>query len=413
MTVDLSLWDVQPLSTLGECIRGVTYNPEIHLSERDTNSSVRLLRSNNVQETRVNIDSIQFVDKRCVSPQQEMKDGDILICMANGSRALVGKAGKFLVPTNHTYTFGAFMGVFRPRNLKDSDYFLFLTQTKKFRNYLDIALSGSSINNLRPSDILEMQFPIPGERERETISSVLRDIDDLVVEIDNLILKKLDIREAAMQRLLTGITRLPGFSGVWRESSLAELGHVYGGLFGKSKKDFGSGTSRFIPFVNVMANLRIDPNFLEMVSIAPGESQNAVTFGDLIFNGSSETPEEVGLASVVDFHTDNIYLNSFCFGFHPNDLKQVDPVFMAYLFRGQVGRRIMKSLAQGSTRYNLSKPKLLKATFRLPDFLEQKAIAEVLSDMDAEVKALVKRRDKTVLIKSGMLQNLLTGRVRL
>lgn len=256
---------------------------------------------------------------------------------------------------------------------------------------------------LKPIDLLE----------QAAIAEVLSDTDLLLESFDKLITKKRAIKQGVMQQLLTGQTRLPGFSDEWRETSLGKMGNVYGGLSGKSKQDFDSGTSHFIPFVNVMANLRIDPNTLAAVSVAPGENQNSVTFGDLIFNGSSETPDEVGLASVVDFQADLLYLNSFCFGYHPTDLEQVDSIFLAYLFRGQIGRRIMSSLAQGSTRYNLSKPKLLASKFKMPDIVEQRAIAEVLSDMDTEIEALVKQIEKTALIKIGLMQDLLTGKVRL
>lgn len=406
-------WKELRLSELGVCIRGVSYDPDVDLRERDSSDTARLLRSNNVQDGSLNLKSLQFVSTTRVSSQQNMTSGDVLICMANGSKQLVGKAARFDIKGAHKYTFGAFMGIFRPLDKMDSDFIFFLMQSKKYRDFLDIVLSGSSINNLRPSNILEMTFLIPERDERRKISDALVDMDLLVKNLDKLIAKKRDIKQGAMQQLLTGETRLAGFSGEWLPTSLKLLGSVYGGLSGKSKEHFGSGRARYIPFVNMMANIRIDPRELEQVDVSENESQNSVRSGDLIFNGSSETPEEVGLCSVVDYEPGKLYLNSFCFGFHPFSLEVMDPVFYAYLFRSSVGRQVMVSLAQGSTRYNLSKPKLLAAELLVPTKGEQSAIAEVLSDMDAEIDALVARREKTALIKTGMLQELLTGRTRL
>jgi type I restriction enzyme S subunit len=88
-------------------------------------------------------------------------------------------------------------------------------------------------------------------------------------------------------------------------------------------------------------------------------------------------------------------------------------LFFAYYFRSRVGREFVKSLAQGSTRYNLSKSALLRSTLLLPSLPEQISIAEVLSDMHDELDALEQRRDKTRALKQAMMQELLTGRTRL
>ena len=110
---------------------------------------------------------------------------------------------------------------------------------------------------------------------------------------------------------------------------------------------------------------------------------------------------------------DNLYLNSFCFGFRIHDKEEFSSLFLAYLFRGTVGRSIMNALAQGATRYNMSKSQFLALEPPIPAYDEQLAIASVLSDMDAEIAAVENRRDKTIAIKQGMMQQLLTGRVRL
>jgi type I restriction enzyme S subunit len=214
-------------------------------------------------------------------------------------------------------------------------------------------------------------------------------------------------------QLLTGKTRLPGFEGEWRLTRLSEIGSTYGGLTGKSKTDFGAGSARYVTFVNVMANVIIDSGAFEPVRVAPTESQNRVICGDLLFNGSSETPEEVALCSLVKENMSDLFLNSFCFGFRLRNEALADGLFLAYYIRGSEGRDLMKSLAQGSTRYNLSKRALLEAEVKIPAKAEQSAIAAVIADMDAELAALEARREKTRALKQGMMQELLTGRTRL
>jgi type I restriction enzyme M protein len=248
----------------------------------------------------------------------------------------------------------------------------------------------------------------------ERYDDVLSVIEDRVKELGSAVAHHLKTVGAAkqgmMQQLLTGRTRLPGFTEPWEMTSLKKLGTFYGGLSGKSKEHFGGGNSKYIPFVNVIGNLCVDENALERVQVAENEYQNAVRFGDLLFNGSSETPEEVGLCSVVNFDPHKLYLNSFCFGFRPFSIDELDGIFLAYLFRSSIGRQIMVGLAQGSTRYNLSKPKFLAAEFLAPSKKEQQAIAQVLSDMDAEIEALKVRTLKASMIKTGMMQELFPDR---
>jgi type I restriction enzyme S subunit len=199
----------------------------------------------------------------------------------------------------------------------------------------------------------------------------------------------------------------------WRPSVLlAELGHTYGGLNGKSAADFGAGDGLYVTFLNVVNNTVVKPQLHESVVVGRRESQNRVKRGDLLLNGSSETPEEVGLCAEVADDT-GAYLNSFCFGFRPNPGAPIVPRFLAYHLRGPVGRGLMVSLAQGSTRYNLSKRALLAACIPLPSVKEQQAIAEALSNADALIESLEQLIAKKRLLKQGVMQELLTGRRRL
>ena len=274
---------------------------------------------------------------------------------------------------------------------------------------------GTSIKGVTIDDIKQISVVLPSFTEQKAIAKALSDIDGLISSLTKLIEKKKNIKQGAMQALLTGRKRLDGFSGEWISQSLRNLGKAYGGLTGKTKKHFEIENSeyRYVPFMNVMSNTIIDLTFLENVSLENGEIPNNIRYGDLFFNTSSETPEEVGLCSVLLADVKNVYLNSFCFGFRLNNLNEINPLFISYLFRSKIGRNLMFSLAQGATRYNLSKNNFYKLEIIIPEYNEQTAIANILYDIDNEIEILEQKLRKYQNIKKGMMQELLTGRIRL
>lgn len=192
--------------------------------------------------------------------------------------------------------------------------------------------------------------------------------------------------------------------------SLREIGHFYGGLTGKSGKDFGRGNSKYITFMNVINNVIAKSDLTDYVEIKDGERQNKVSKGDLLFNGSSETPEEVAFPSLVTRDLEGLYLNSFCFGFRFEKSDIVDPLFFAYYLRSNYGRQFMSQLAQGSTRYNISKRALLDIEWNIPKIKEQIAIAEALSDIDELISITKNAISKTENTKQSILYPLLTGK---
>ncbi|MBQ3456579.1 MAG: restriction endonuclease subunit S [Synergistaceae bacterium] len=199
--------------------------------------------------------------------------------------------------------------------------------------------------------------------------------------------------------------------GDWEEVKLSDIGYTYSGLTGKTKADFETGNGKFITFLNVLNNIKIDIKILGRVSIRENERQNAVNVGDLFFNTSSETPEEVGMCAVLLDNPGICYLNSFCFGYR---LKRTDisPLFLSYYFNSGVGREFMRIHAQGSTRYNLSKQSFLKQSIHIPTFKEQTAIADTLAAFDTHITNLTELITKKKAIRDGALDELMTGRTR-
>ena len=194
----------------------------------------------------------------------------------------------------------------------------------------------------------------------------------------------------------------------WKKIQFESLGYTFGGLTNKTKDDFGEGKP-YIPYLNIFENGKIDPHYLEYVKINPSERQNKVQFGDLFFTTSSETPHEVGMTSVLLKDLGEAYLNSFCFGFRLHNFEDLDPEFASYLFRGKDVRKSISDLAQGSTRYNLSKSILFdKLYLNLPPIPQQQKIAKILSTCDSVIEQTEKAIAKYQAIKQGIMQDLFT-----
>ena len=161
--------------------------------------------------------------------------------------------------------------------------------------------------------------------------------------------------------------RFAGFTDTWEQRELGKLGNTFTGLSGKTKEDFGHGEAKFITYMNVFSNPISDFNGTEQVEI--DDKQNQVKFGDVFFTTSSETPEEVGMSSVWLDNTENIYLNSFCFGYRPTE--KIDPYYLAFMLRSPSIRKKFTFLAQGISRYNISKTKVMEMKIPIPELDEQ------------------------------------------
>lgn len=159
---------------------------------------------------------------------------------------------------------------------------------------------------------------------------------------------------------------------------MGNCGATYGGLTGKTKEDFGHGNARFIPYTNVFDNPLTDTKRLEAVEI--DSSQNQVAYGDVLFTVSSETPDEVGMSSVWLSDQENVYLNSFCFGYRQDST--FDPHYLAYMLRSSSVRSNLALLAQGISRFNISKNKVMELTVPVPSAVEQKELGQYFTKLD-------------------------------
>ena len=180
------------------------------------------------------------------------------------------------------------------------------------------------------------------------------------------------------------------------------MGSTFTGLSGKTKEDFGHGDAQFITYMNVFSNPVANIEMTEAVEI--DAKQNRVKKGDVFFTTSSETPEEVGMSCVMPENKDNIYLNSFCFGYRPTEKFDLD--YLAYVLRADSFRKEMKFLAQGISRYNISKNKVMEVSIPIPNLEEQTMVGRYFSTLDHLITLHQRKCEQTKKLKKYMLQKM-------
>lgn len=354
-----------------------------------------------------------YIDTVVAQHAKMLSYGDILFACSGETKEDIGKSVAY-VNDIIAYAGGDIIVLSPDQSCYDSRFMGYATNAAYVVSQKSAKGQGDAVVHISKDSLAEIMLYVPQNKdEQQAIAEALSDIDGLIATLDKKIAKKRLIKQGAMQQLLTGKKRLPGFSDPWVEKKLGEIGYTYSGLTGKSKDDFGQGNAKYITFLNVLANPILKENLFGSITIRENEQQNKVQFGDLFFNTSSETPEDVGTCAVLLSYHEELYLNSFCFGYRLTD-DNVLGLYLAYYFRSRLGRQLMTSLAQGATRYNLSKELFNASRIILPETKdEQIAIATMLNDMDKEIDDLEAQRDKYRLLKSGMMQKLLTGQIRL
>ena len=191
-------------------------------------------------------------------------------------------------------------------------------------------------------------------------------------------------------------------ANAWEQRKLGDIGETYGGLSGKSGEDFGHGNAKFVTYMNVFTNPIADTEMTESIEIDSRQVQ--VKIGDVFFTTSSETPEEVGMSSVWLKNEENIYLNSFCFGYRPKIT--MNSYYLAYMLRSVEIREKIVFLAQGISRYNISKKKMMEITIPLPSDSEQSKLGSIFKQLDNLITLHQRQLEKLKNIKSALLEKM-------
>ncbi|WRD97610.1 restriction endonuclease subunit S [Helicobacter pylori] len=395
-------WQRVRLGDIAEIKRGASPRPIENPKWFCANSSVGWVRISDISKnSRFLYKTAQKLSKKGIEKSRLVKQNSLIMSMC----ATIGKP---IITKIDTCIHDGFV-VFENPKIDLNYLYYFLCYIEK--EWLESGQQGSQVN-LNVDLIKNKEVFYPKDlNEQSAIANILSDLDRYLCALDALILKKEGVKKALSFELLSQRKRLKGFNQAWQRVRLGDIGITISGLVGKTKQDFINGNAKYITFLNVLNNVIIDTSILENVKIYPNEKQNSFKKYDLFFNTSSETPKEVGMCAVFLDDIDQVFLNSFCFGFRIFD-KAVDSLFLSYLINSEIGRKAFGNLAQGSTRYNLSKSDFNNVCLFLPPLNEQIAIANILSGLDNEIASLKNKKRQFENIKKTLNHDLMSAKIR-
>lgn len=391
-------WKVQKMGELGEFIGGGTPSKT---EKGYWKGNLPWISSSDLSEDSIHkINISRYITASAIkeSATKSVPANSILIVSRVG-------VGKFAVSKEPICTSQDFTSLI-PK--KDDSYFLaylFKAKTKSFLAFNQ----GTSIKGFTKNDIITFELFIPSLAEQKKIASFLTAIDKRITLL-SLQKKQLEqYKKGVMQKIFNQELRFKDENGKefpeWEENKLGDIGNTYNGLIDKTKVDFGKGKP-YIQYKQIFDSSKIDTTKFDLVTISDVENQNKTQYGDIFFTTSSETPEEIGTSSVLLDHIEEVYLNSFCFGFRPNSLDELVPKFAQYFFRSEMVRNEIVKLAQGSTRYNMSKIEFMKICFAFPKKEEQHKISSFLSALDDRIEKITVQIEGTKIFKQGLLQKM-------
>ena len=269
---------------------------------------------------------------------------------------------------------------------------------------------GTSIKGVTVENIAQMEIGLPPQEEQTAIAEALSDIDNLISSMQKLIEKKKAIKQGATQELLTGKKRLPGFSGEWRTYKLGELGSFDKGC-GISRAESNTGNFPAVRYGELYTkHTDYVRQYYSCISGDVAQTAKRVTFGDILFAASGETKEEIGVcAAIVDRR--DIFAGGDIVVFTPTT--EINPIFLGTLLNMPFVQKQKSERGQGDAVVHIHADSLSEIIISMPEKNEQEAIATVIKDFNDEIEQLEKKLAKYQQIKQGMMQELLTGRIRL
>lgn len=334
-----------------------------------------------------------------------LSEGEVVI----GRRGDMGRCAVVYAEHNG-WLCGTGSMIVRPKASLDAQFAQRILSSAQAVAAIEAASVGTTMVNLNQGTLSNLSIPFPPMRvEQEAIAEALSDADALIESLEQLLTKKRQIKQGAMQKLLTGEKRLPGFSGEWRMKRLDELGAFTKGS-GVRKDQSQSGVLPCVRYGEIYTHHNdCIRSYLSWISPEVAETATRLRKGDVLFAGSGETKEEIGkcVAFVDDIEAyaggDIVILRG----------ADADSMFLGYYLNTAPINAKKASKGQGDAVVHISASALGGIAICLPDRKEQAAIAAVLSDMDAEIAGLDSRLAKARQLKQGMMQTLLTGQIRL
>lgn len=363
------------------------------------------LESNNVKDGKINRKNEIFINDEFYHKQSDkwLREGDIVMVQS-------GHVGHTAVipPELNNIAAHALIMFTDPKEEICSHFLNFQFQTDKVKTKLSEITTGNTIKHILSSEMKEFEMFFSDYEEQTQIGSYFQKLDSLINQHQQKHDKLSKFKKSMLEKMFPkqGKTmpeiRFKGFSGEWNEKTLGEIGDTYTGLSGKTKDDFGHGQGRFVTYLNVFSNAISNENLVEPIEF--DINQNEVKKGDVFFTTSSETPEEVGMSSVWMSEIKNVYLNSFCFGYRPK--QKLDNYYLAYLLRSNSFRDKIVFLAQGISRYNISKTKVMDIKISIPEYSEQEKIGNYFQKLEMLINHHQQQITKLNNIKQACLSKM-------
>lgn len=337
-----------------------------------------------------------------------LQDGDIIIA-DTAEDDTVGKCTEIQGSEGLRLLSGLHTIACRPKEKYGPMFLGYYINSPAYHNQLKPLMQGIKVTSISKSALQNTDMAIPKSIDEQiTIGKYFSYIDNLITLHQRKYDKLVNVKKAMLEKMFpkdgadVPEIRFKGFTEAWEQCKLGELGTTFTGLSGKSKGDFGHGDARFITYINVFSNPIADLRMTESVEI--DFKQNCVKQGDVFFTTSSETPEEVGMSCVMPENIDNMYLNSFCFGYRP--IEKFDLSYLAYALRSTTFRKGMIFLAQGISRYNISKNKAMDLEISVPSLEEQSCIGRYFNHLDNLITLHQRKLEKLKNLKKACLEKM-------
>lgn len=340
-----------------------------------------------------------------IADDYKLFEGDILFARTGAS---VGKS--FIYNENDGLTY--FAGyLIRAKIIDDfvPEFFFEQTLSDRYKKFVSTTSQRSGQPGINAKEYGSFPVWITSVEEQKVISTFFEKIDSLIT----LHQRKLNLlrhqKKGLLQKLFPQAgenepeLRFAGFTEPWEQRKLGDIGSTYSGLSGKTAKDFGHGNTNFFTYLNVFKNPIADLEGTENIEI--DNKQTQVLKGDVFFTTSSETPEEVGMSSIWMGNQPNTYLNSFCFGYRPT--VDIDRNFLAYVLRSPAVRSKIIVLAQGISRYNISKKKMMEIKIPVPSIPEQKAVGNFFIKLDEMITLHQLKVESLSHLKKSLLDRMI------
>ncbi len=338
-----------------------------------------------------------------------VKNGDLVMADASEDYEGVGKSVEIINSKDIKAISGLHTFLFRDKD----DYFAngfkaFISENVLVKNSFRRLATGMKVYGVSKTNLKTILIPLPNLEEQQSIAEVLTDTDELIQNLKTLIAKKKAIKQGAMQELLTGKKRLKGFDGDWEMKKLGEIAEFYKGkalsksqlkIDGKNKCiHYGE---LFTKYSEIITTVKSRTNLAENIFLSK--------VNDILMPTSDVTPNGLATASCVN--ENGIILGGDILIIRVSK-SILNGIFFSFLI--SISKDKIMQLVSGSTVYHLYASDMSLFEFNLPkDIKEQRAIAEILSDMDLEIETLEIQLQKTQNLKQGMMQELLTGKTRL